>query len=618
MKAAPSGDLISVWSESARAELLGYLERLNSLPAFSSSPRRCQLLRYLIERKLAGDAEKLNEYAIGLDVLEKPPSFDPRMEASVRVQVSRLRRALNDYYAGEGARDPWRIELPARGYVPVIEKIAAPAPETIPEIPSEKRPSIRRVAIVAIAFVLLAVGASAYLFKFRPLAPHSIAIVPFANLSEDRGSDYFGDGIADEVTATLGRIPGLRVIARASTVRFRSSKESPREMGSLLGVQTVLEGSVQRAGDRVRVITTLNSASDGSQIWSEVFDSDGMDALALEDRIAAAVAAKLGASLQTRAHRDPAVHDLFLRGRFFATQQTPAAVLRSKELFEQGLARDPNDPECLRGMASDEVWLANMGQKSLEEANRAARELIQKAVSADPGDGMGHLMLGYTLYVDDRNWPAAEAEFRKAVALSPNSPDVRNNYGYMLLYQGRLDEAQVQFIHAREIDPLSIMPHFNMCAFYSWTRDYPHGEAECRAVLRINPKHLNARIELADMLAWEGKYAAAFQELDQARVEMVTPEVALAVRAKFLAREGKRREAADALREMDANPGPVSWAVRAGAYLEFGDRDKALAYLEKAYQEHDGNLLVVPNNPHWASVRSDPRFSALFRRILGQ
>ena len=368
----------------------------------------------------------------------------------------------------------------------------------------------------------------------------------------------------------------------------------------------------------MRVIVQLNSTGDGSQIWSEAFDGAGRDSLSLEDHIAGAVASRLGASIATRAAKDPAVHDLYLRGRFFATQQTPAAVLRARELFQQGLARDANDAECLRGLAAAEVWLANMGQEPAEKANRAARALVEKAVAADPNDGMGHLMLGYVLYSNDRNWRAAEPEFQKAVELSPNSPDVRNNYGYMLMYRGRFDEAQVQFVHGREIDPLSIMPHVNLCELYANMGDYPHGEAECRKVLDANPKHLGARVELAEMLAMEGKYDAAFEQLDRAREVMVNPEVALSLRAGFLARQGKTGEARKVLRELESNPGPPAWVMRAGAYLEFGDLDKAFDCLEKAFREHDGNLLAVPVEPLWAGVRSDPRFQDLVRRMAGQ
>jgi TolB-like protein/Tfp pilus assembly protein PilF len=605
---------------------------------FSGAERRKRLLEYLVEETLAGRGAGLKEYRIGVDVYGKDGAeYDPRTDPVVRVDIGRLRTKLDDYYAAEGRHAPLRLKLPKGAYSIQFLANGAPPDEvhpnqgTGPSSATERAVAYadrRRTAsglwparlLVAAALLVSVAGASLFWhgLHLARQAPRSLALIPFANLSPDRGTDYLSDGVADEVTVLLGRIKGLRVIARASTSQFRDSKLSPRQIGRRLGADAVLTGSLQRSGNRVRVIAQLNSTADGSQIWSEAFDGDVLDALRLEDRIAGAVAVQLGASIEGRVVKDPAVHDLYLRGRFFAAQQTPAAVLRAGDLFRQGLVRDPRDPECLRGLAATEVWMASMGQKSPREAIRSARALIETAVAVDPNDGMGHLMLGYMLYANDRNWRAAEPELQKAVELSPNSTDVRNNYGYILLFRGRFDEALVQFTHGREIDPLSIMPHVSMCELYANMRDYPHGEAECRTVLEANPKHLGARIELADMLAQEGKYDAAFQELDRARDVMVNPEVALSLRAKFLAWQGNREEASKILRQLEAGPGPASWVLRAGAYLGTGDRDRALVCLETAYREHDGNLLGVPKNPLWAPLRSDPRFQDLVRRIEGQ
>ena len=612
---------------------------------FSGAERRKKLLEYLVEETLAGRGADLKEYRIGVDVYGRDAStYDPRIDPVVRVDIGRLRTKLSEYYSASGRHAPLRLELPKGSYSVLFEANgaeeqeqpalsasnnagnghAAAIVEEAPETPDPGHPRAthrawRAAWLLTAALLLSVVGARVYWLRHTtPHPPHSLAVIPFASLAPDHANDYFSDGLADEVTATLGRIRGLRVIARASTLRFRNDKEAPQEIGRQLGVETVLSGSVQRSGDHVRVIAQLNSTADGSQIWSEVFDGDGLDALGLEDRVASSVASEFGTPPpRGYVSKDPAVHDLYLRGRFFATQHTPAAVLRAIELFHQALDRDPNDPECLRGLAAAEVFLASVGQKPPEEANREARPLIERAVASDPSDGMGHLMLGYMLWVDDRNWRGAESEFRKAVELSPNSPDVRNNYGYMLMYRGRFDEAQVQFIRGREIDPLSVMPHYNMCGLYYYMRDYPHAEAECRTVLRMNPKNLISLVLLADILSREEKYADAFQELDRARALMIGPDMALAYQATFLARQGKREDARRVLRQLEAGSGAVDLVARARAYLECGDREKALEYLDRAYREHDGIVYTVPFDPAWAGARSDPRFENLFRRILG-
>ena len=259
----------------------------------------------------------------------------------------------------------------------------------------------------------------------------------------------------------------------------------------------------------------------------------------------------------------------FVSARAFpAGSAAPAALLQSIEIYRQALARDPRDPECNAALASAEIYLANLGQIPPEEADRVARPLIQRSLDADPSSGETHLMLAGLLYLNDHNWPAAEVEFKKAVELGPNSPSIRNNYGYFLMYRGRFDEAAVQFAKGKEIDPLNVMPHFNMGSLYAVKRDYPRAETEFRKVIETSPKNFAARIWLADVLTFEKKYDAAYQELDRARALMVTPDMATVIRAIFLARQGKQGEARDILAKLPAAAG--SYFQRAIAYMELG------------------------------------------------
>jgi TolB-like protein/Tfp pilus assembly protein PilF len=442
----------------------------------------------------------------------------------------------------------------------------------------------------------------------------SLALLPFSNLTGDPAFDYFSEGLTDELTATLGRIQRLRVISRASTFQFKNTRKTPQEIGEELGVGAILQGSVQRSGDQVRVIAQLNSTSDGSQIWSALFDGNGMAALRLEDGIAQAVAARVGDSfIPSRTAGNPEVHDLYLRAHFLQVQQTPTGLLQAIDLYRQALARDPEDPECNVALASAELYLANLGEKTPEEADRTARQRIQKALEVDPSYGEAHAVLGSLLYSTDHNWPAADAEFKKAVRLSPNSPNIRNNYGYLLTYRGRFDEAQVQFTRARESDPLNVIPHFNMGSLYAFKGDYSNAEAELRIVVETSPKNFAAHILLAEVLTYEKRFDAAYEELDRARALEVQPDMALMFRAIFLARELRHEEARVLLAKLPVSPG--TYYQRAIAYMELGERDSAFRYLEQAYQSHEGNLITLPVNRTFASVRSDPRFTDLLRRM---
>ncbi len=598
------------------------LARILSSRQFASAERRRKLLEYLVDETLSGRGGDLKEYRIGVDVYGRDAgTYDPRVDPVIRVDIGRLRTKLAEYYAGQGRNDAVRIELPKGSYSVLFQPAQAaeiPAGD-VPgaEIPTPAPRTHGRRTIALTMGVSLAIAAAAiglWASNRHSSRVDALAIIPFANLTADPSNDYFSDGLTDDLTAALGRNQRLRVISRASTFQFKNKNATPREMGRELGVSAILQGSVQRSGDQLRVIAQLNSASDGSQIWSEVFDGNGMNALRLEDGIAHAVAARLGDSAAPAFQkRDPEVHDLYLRGRFLQVQQTPAALLQSIEIYRQALARDPRDPECNAALASAEIYLANLGQIPPEEADRVARPLIQRSLEADQSSGETHLMLAGLLYLNDHNWAAAEAEFKKSVELGPNSPSIRNNYGYFLMYRGRFDEAAVQFAKGKEIDPLNVMPHFNMGSLYAVKRDYPRAEAEFRKVIETSPKNFAARIWLADVLTFEKKYDAAYQELDRARALMVTPDMATVIRAIFLARQGKHGEARDILAKLPAAAG--SYFQRAIAYMELGDRDKAFRCLEQAFQSHDGNLILLPVTVTFAAAHSDPRYQDLLRRM---
>jgi TolB-like protein/Tfp pilus assembly protein PilF len=598
-------------------EIRESLARIFSSRQFSSAERRRKLLAYLVEETLAGRGPDLKEFRIGVDVYGRnAETYDPRIDAVIRVDVGRLRIKLAEYYAGDGREDAVRVELPKGSYWVRFE--TDPGPEPVQNAASGgaiRHWDWRPAALGLVAILILITAMGVWTERRRaPLRADSLAVLPFSNLTGDPAFDYFSEGLTDELTATLGRVQRLRVISRASTFQFKYTKQTPQEIGRKLGVGAILQGSVQRLGDQVRVIAQLNSTSDGSQIWSAVFDGNGMAALRLEDGIGQAVAARLGDSLvPRRGTPDPEVHDLYLRAHFLHVQQTPTALLQATDLYRQALARDPADPECNVALASAELYLANLGEKPPEEADRTARQRIQKALEADPSSGEAHAVLASLLYVTDHNWPAADAEFKKAVILSPSSPNIRNNYGYLLTYRGRFDEAEVQFTHGREIDPLNVMPHFNMGSLYAFRRDYSRAEAELRVVVETSPKNFAAHILLAEVLSYEKRFEGAYQELDRAGALEVQPDMALMFRAIFLARQGRQEEARVMLAKLPMSPG--TYYQRAIACMELGERDSAFRYLEQAYQSHEGNLITLPVNQTFASAHSDPRFTDLLRRM---
>jgi TolB-like protein len=285
------------------------LEQVLSAPAFASSARRAQLLRYLVERALTDDHEGVNEYAIGVDVFGRPPSFDPRIESIVRTQVSRLRQRLAEYYADEGRQDRILIEIPLRSYTPAFvfrqERAAtpaAPAPATQLLGPTQRRRPIAApiAAMVAIAIaILLGVAIAAlHLSSNRANLPiRSLVVLPFENYSADGAGQYLADGLTEELTNDFANWQEIHVVARTSAFQYKGKGADVRQIGRELGADAVLEGSLAKQGDHIRVTAQLNRAADGYHLWSQSYETRTLDMLTVQQEIAQAIAAavrKLG------------------------------------------------------------------------------------------------------------------------------------------------------------------------------------------------------------------------------------------------------------------------------------------------------------------------------------
>ncbi|HLW78666.1 MAG TPA: hypothetical protein VKU44_03615, partial [Terriglobia bacterium] len=397
--------------------------RKSSLRAFSRTPpASVSFCASPVKTVLAGDAERIKEYLVGVEVFGRDGSYDPRIDPVVRVEAGRLRTRLAEYYRTEGQDDPVRIDLPKGTYVPdfrtreqppaagvLTDESALPAGESAGELASERplQPfwgfSARAWALLAGGLlVVLVLGTWAAIRRNPPhAAPTSIAVLPFLNLSAAPENEYLSDGLSEELTTSLAELKGLRVVARTSAFEFRGKGEDVRKIGEQLNVGAVLEGSVSKQGDRLRVTAQLISAADGYHLWSGGYDGQESDLFAIQENIVRETARALRMSippgperaLPSRRTENPEAHDLYLQGRYFLGKGDRESVERSVPLFESAIRKDPGFAWAHSGLADAYSILAAHNYMMPAEAVPRATAAARRALELDPASAEAHTSL---------------------------------------------------------------------------------------------------------------------------------------------------------------------------------------------------------------------------------
>lgn len=389
--------------ESVRAQL----EKILRSSGFAGSERPTRFLRFVVEQALAGNHVK--ETLAGVEVFGRKADYDPRLDGVVRVEAVKLRARLKDYYESDGADDAVRIDLPKGGYLPSFE--------LLDREPTEMPAPASRLAwrrdwwrdwrwVAPLALVLLAGG---YLAARRPHTPSpipnasSIAVLPFVNLSSNKENEYFSDGLTDDLINALTKVQGLRVVARGSAFQFKGKNPDIRAVGRQLNVAAVLEGSVQRSGDRLRITAQLSSVADGYHVWSETYDRRAADIFAVQDEISRAIVQALevrvagnpGRRLAPSPTADVDAYNLYLQGRFHLNKWRPESVRKGIEYFSQAISKDRSYAPAYAGMADCYTWLGVFGFAPAREAMPQAREAALDALRLDDSLAAAHVSLGY-------------------------------------------------------------------------------------------------------------------------------------------------------------------------------------------------------------------------------
>jgi len=459
----------------------------------------------------------------------------------------------------------------------------------------------------------------------------SIAVLPFDNLSRDPDNAYFAEGVQDEILTRLAKVADLKVISRTSTQHFKSTPDNLPQIAQQLGVANILEGSVQKANDQVRVNVQLINALTDAHLWAETYDRKLTDIFAIESEIAKTVAdtlqAKLSSSaehvLASRPTENPEAHELYLKGRYFWNRRTGANLQKAADYFQQAIGKDPAYALAYSGLADCHVLLpayAELGSNPRDELPKAL-EAARKAVELDDILGEAHTSLARAL-ASDLQLPAAMSEFKRAIELNPNYATAHQWFGECLQSQGQLEEALAELKHAQELDPLSLIINSVLGFALDTVGKSDEAIAQLHKTLEIDPNFINAHAQLGNVLEHQGRLNEAIVEYEKCYNSMASDPIDLANRAAAYFLAGRKAEAQqdwDKLKSLSERQYVPAYSM-AVVQVAFGNKDEAIRLLEKSYEDRapfdSADLGWILVDHRLDPLRSDPRFKKLVTRIF--
>ena len=621
----------------------GQLKEILASNAFSGSKRAQDFLQLIIEHALAGRYDHLRERMIGAEMFGRPINYDTANDAVVRVKATEVRKKLTQYYQELARPATVRIELPPGSYVPQFlwapaEKTppAAGEPDSLPlqpapplpqpateNPPAGAKPTPRRLALAAAGLALAAGLAyagyriwSAYIAGGPDV--HSIAILPLENLSGDPHQDYFADGLTDELIADLGQVSALRVISRTSSMTYKGTKKTLPEIAHELGVDAIVEGSVLRESDQVRVTAQLIDARTDEHIWAHTYVRALTSVLALQGEVAQTIADQVKIEItpqeQARLSRNRAIdteaQDLYLLGAHFLNTGDPR---RAIGYLQDAIDKDPNYAPAHAALSDGYNWLGEAGWMPYTEAFPRQKAEAAKAVEIDDALSAGHAELARAVINLSWDWPTAEREFKRALELNPNSARVHGQYGFYLERQGRIPEGLAQVQRELELDPVSSRAFLDAGFANYYARRYDDALAGIQRSAALEPNPPVLLFPSGVIYAELGRYREAIAQFQQ----LGDQPHALGHMGNAYARMGQSAEARALIAKLEEHVqktgiGRYEIAI---VYAGLDDKDDAFAWLDKAFDAHDKGLTYLKVDPCLDPLRSDPRFADLLQRV---
>ena len=532
-------------------------------------------------------------------------------------------------YAVKSELDAWwnerqgRVEEPATPPKPELSLAQA---ETRPPVPSNLR---RRFAL---ALVLLALfGAGSYLtwrLSFpkakAPSGKATLVVLPFANLSGDTTQDYFSDGLTEEMTTQLGRLDPdrLGVIARTSAMKYKHTEKSADQIGKELGADYILEGSVRRAGDQVRVSAQLIQVSDQTHLWAQSYEHHIGDVLSAQEEVARSIGTEIRANLNAqRAARLPAgrpanseAYEAYLKGRYFWNRRGEEDLRRGIDYFQEAVARDPNYAAAYAGLADCYILLGLNGGAPQEVMAKAKASAL-KALEIDGSLAEAHTSLAGIKTLYDWDWAGAEQEFKRALELDPNYAPAHHWYANIYLDpQGRYEEAIPEMELAQKLDPVNLIINTDLGYAYYLAGQDDKALAQYKKVVEMSPDFVPVHFRLWQYYEQKGMYKEAMVEAERDYTLSGRPDLAAAA-ARAYATGGYRNVLQHSIEAVKARSPGYTPLVLAASYATLGENDLAISSLERAYESRDPALIYLKVDPFYARLCSDPRSQPVLRGV---
>jgi TolB-like protein/Flp pilus assembly protein TadD len=557
-----------------------------------------------VQQHLAGKTDELKESLVGIEVFGRAPGYDTRLDSVVRTEAAKLRSRLAEYYAGEGAADPVVIELPKGGYAPAFRRMEAMREITAAASGATRPRFGRRTIRAALMGVAIALAAVVLWRVERRSAPIPIAVLPLVNLSQDPANEYFADGLTDEIIRNLSILDGLAVRSRTSSFAFKGKARDVREAGRQLEADYILEGSVMRAGQQLRINAQLVRVRDDFPLWSGRFDRELTDVFTIQDEISRGIVNGLRLKLgrgRRRYETSTEAYDLYLRARALGQNDD-----RAVDVFEQAIAKDPSFAPAYAGLAAAHAYRSGLFSRDpIDEVTRM-REAAEKAIQLDPMLAEAHDALGMA-YARDAQWRQSEESFRRSIEFDPNRSETYHDFALYLLWPlDRTEEALKELRLAERADPLSSRIHGALAYVLPSAGRYDEAAAHGEKIEADAPFR-GAYFGRARFL--QGRTAEAIQILETAFNRGVTP--GSEVRA-FLgyayARTGRRDEA----EKMAIGTNPFNQAV---IFAGLGDKERALEAMERSTAAGPFRVGRQLTWPELALIRGDPRMKALRKKV---